>query len=330
VEFDWHGLCSTRVVLGLRPAAAILLLLVAGAPAESATPRRSAASRGTEVEIVNVDLHVTTDITLHVHSLRGRFRPTRPGGVPSLDDTTSYAVEVDAGEVALDEASLNALLNEHVFVGHDAPVKDLQVTIEDGMVKQKGKLDKAIDIPFKTKGTVDVTPDGKIRVHARSIKGFGLPVKGLLKALGIEMDDVIKTEGMHGVTVDENDFIIDPGQALPPPRLVGKITSVRIEGDQIVQTFGSGKIVPLTPRAASANHIYWHGGSLRFGKLTMRDTDLELIDQDPKDPFDFSVARYNDMLVAGYSKNLARLGLRTYLPDFNDLKGRLPPPGRGE
>src|SRR5450432_2837858 len=302
---------------------AVLLLWVSSM--EGAPPAKSAPPRGPEVEIMNVDLHITTDITLHIHSLRGRFRPTRPGGIPSLDDTTSYDVEVDAGEVALDEASLNALLNDHVFVGHDAPIKDLKVTVEDGMVKQKGKLDKAIDIPFKTKGTVDATPDGKIRVHAKSIKGFGLPVKGLLKALGIELDDVIKTEGVHGVTVDDNDFIIDPSQALPPPRLVGKITSVRIEGDQIIQTFGSGKIVPLSPRAASANHIYWHGGNLRFGKLTKRDADLELIDQDPKDPFDFSVARYNDMLVAGYSKTLPRLGLRTYLPDFNDLPSRAHP-----
>jgi hypothetical protein len=65
----------------------------------------------------------------------------------------------------------------------------------------------------------------------------------------------------------------------------------------------------------------------------MRGTDLELIDQDPSDPFDFSVAHYNDMLVAGYSKNLARLGLRTYMPDYNDIKaGRKdaapPPAGR--
>jgi hypothetical protein len=309
-------------MLRTRLAGSLAVLLFWVCAAEGAPPAKSAPPRATEVEIMNVDLHITTDITLHVHSLRGRFRPKGPGGIPSLDDPNSFDVEVDAGEVALDETSLNALLNEHVFVGHDAPVKDLKVTIEDGMVKQKGKLDKAIDIPFKTKGTVDVTPDGKIRVHAKSIKGFGLPVKGLLKALGIEMDDVIKTEGVHGVTVDENDFIIDPSQAMPPPRLVGKITAVRIEGDQIIQTFGSGKIVPLMPRAASANHIYWHGGNLRFGKLTMRDADLELIDQDPKDPFDFSVAHYNDMLVAGYSKNLPRLGLRTYLPDFNDLPVR--------
>lgn len=62
-------------------------------------------------------------------------------------------------------------------------------------------------------------------------------------------------------------------------------------------------------------------GDLRFGKLTMRATDLELIDKDESDPFDFSVAHYNDMLVAGHSKNLPRLGLRTHMPDYNDIKG---------
>ena len=32
------------------------------------------------------------------------------------------------------------------------------------------------------------------------------------------------------------------------------------------------------------------------------------------------MARYNDMLVAGYSKNTPRLGLKTYMPDYDDLK----------
>jgi hypothetical protein len=205
-------------------------------------------------------------------------------------------------------------------VGHDAPVEDLKITIEDGLLKQKGKLDKAIDIPFKTKGTVEATADGKIRIHAKSIKSLGLPVKGLMKVLGIEMDDMLKMEAGHGVTVDDNDFIIDPTEVLPPPKLRGKISAVRIEGDEIIQTFGAGTAPRIRPAAVSRNHIYWRGGTLRFGKLTMRATDLELIDADPKDPFDFSVAHYNDMLVAGYSKNLARLGLRTYMPDYNDIK----------
>ena len=49
---------------------------------------------------------------------------------------------------------------------------------------------------------------------------------------------------------------------------------------------------------------------------------IELIDNDESDPFDFSVAHYNDMLIAGYAKNLPRLGLRSYMPDYNDIKAK--------
>jgi hypothetical protein len=229
-------------------------------------------------------------------------------------------VEVDAGETAIDQAALNTLMNTYVFGDDKPPIKDLDIKVEDGMVKQKGKLDKKIDIPFKVKGAVDVTPDGKLRIHAKSVKSLGLPIKPLMKLFGIEMDDMVKMPPGHGVTVDDNDFIIDPQEMMPPPRMRGHITAVRIEGDEIIQTFGSAAPAPLVA-GLSRNHIYWRRGTLRFGKLTMRDADLELIDQDPSDAFDFSAPRYNDMLIAGYSKNTPRLGLKTYLPDYDDLKG---------
>jgi hypothetical protein len=288
----------------------------------SRPPRRPAKAPmpTVKVEMRNVRLHMTDHVALNVRALLGSFVSTRAGKVPNLDDSGSYVVNVDAGEIAVDEASLNALMNEHVFVGHKPPVKDLQITLEDGLVKQKGTLDKKIDIPFKTKGTVEATPDGKIRIHAKSIKGLGLPVKGLMKVLGIEMDDMLKLEAGHGVTVDENDFIIDPQKMMPPPRMNGQITSVRIDGDEMVEVFGPGAAGSLKPAATSPNHIYWRGGSMRFGKLTMAGTDLELIDQDPSDPFDFSVAHYNDMLVAGYSRNTAARGLKTYMPDYDDMR----------
>jgi hypothetical protein len=49
----------------------------------------------------------------------------------------------------------------------------------------------------------------------------------------------------------------------------------------------------------------------------MTDTDIQLIDDNPNDPFDFSQDRYNDQLVAGYSKNTPRLGLKVYMPDYH-------------
>ena len=302
--------------------AAVLLPMVSNyAPRAYARTRpRSAAPRGVSVDMRNVDLHMTGDVTLRVRSLRGRFVPTRSGGVANLDDSASYVVAVEAGETAIDAASLNAIMNERVFapgpVHGEPPVKGLVLRVEDGMVKQKGKLDKKVDLPFSVKAVVEPTPDGKIRVHSKSIRSvLGLPVKGVMKLLGLEMDDMLKVEPGRGVAVDDNDFIIDPQTMLPPPHLQGRVTAVRIEGNEIVQVFGAG---PAPGRGR--NHIYWRGGSLSFGKLTMRDADLELIDQDPRDPFDFSVDHYNEMLVAGYSKNTPQLGLKTYMPDYDDLK----------
>ena len=74
----------------------------------------------------------------------------------------------------------------------------------------------------------------------------------------------------------------------------------------------------------SRNFIYWRGGQLSFGKLTMTDTDLELVDNDPRDPFDFSVDHWNDQLVAGYSKTTSRRGLKAIVPDYNDLAKQRP------
>jgi hypothetical protein len=64
----------------------------------------------------------------------------------------------------------------------------------------------------------------------------------------------------------------------------------------------------------------WPGGQLSFGKLPVPDPDLELVDDDPGDPFDFAVDPWNDQLVAGYSKTTADRGLRAHMPDFNDLR----------
>jgi hypothetical protein len=66
--------------------------------------------------------------------------------------------------------------------------------------------------------------------------------------------------------------------------------------------------------------MLYRGNVLRFGRLTMHDTDLRLIDDDPRDPFEFSPKEYVKQLVAGYSKNEADGKLRVYMPDFDAVE----------
>ena len=51
------------------------------------------------------------------------------------------------------------------------------------------------------------------------------------------------------------------------------------------------------------------------------------VEKDPGDPFDFSVGRWNEQLVAGYSKITPQRGLKAHMPDYNDLP-RHPPQAR--
>jgi hypothetical protein len=293
-------------------------------PPRTAPP--AASSRGpVRVEMKNVNLHVGDGVVLKIHSLRGALMRTAESRPPFFDDRRSFVMRIDAGEIAMSTASLTALMNNYVFAYRKAPIKGLEITTDEkGRLEQEGVLDKGVDIPFKTKAVLLPNGDGRIRVHAKSIKAAGVPVKGLMGLLGIEMDDMVKLQAGRGIMVDDNDFILDPQWMLPPPRIRGNVTSVRIEGDDVVQVFGAGTAPGrrLCPYAQHRNYMYFRGGHLRFGKLTMADADLALIDQDAKDAFDFDLARYNDQLVAGYSKNMPNRGLKTFMPDADDMAAR--------
>jgi hypothetical protein len=164
-----------------------------------------------------------------------------------------------------------------------------------------------------------------MRIHPTEMKVAHLPVKGLMKLFGLDMAKLINTRKTKGVTVDDNDIILDPALMLPPPQMRGRITAVRVEGDEIVQIFGKER--PDQPAAQPpSNYMAYRGGVLRFGRLTMNNVDMQLIDADPTDPFEFFPDHYNEQLVAGYSKTTASGGLRVYMPDYDKVSKGLTPP----
>jgi hypothetical protein len=282
----------------------------------AATPQGAAP---VSVAFRNVHLHVADGVVLEVHHIEGAMLSTRAGRPPVFDDQRSFTLRIDSGEIAMSPESLSRLLNDYVFAYDGSPLTDIHVSIENGHLKQKGTLRKGVPIPFTIVADVSATPDGRIRVHPTDVKAAGIPSEGLMKMFGLELDDLIESNRSHGLQIVDNDLLLDPSRLLPSPGLSGRLTAVTLERDRIIERFGSGargKLAAAADRRAR-NYMYYRGGSLRFGKLTMSDTDMQLIDADPSDPFDFSPPQYVKQLVAGYSKNTPSGGLRVYMPDFN-------------
>jgi hypothetical protein len=295
-------------------AAALLPLIAAGA-----WVKEGQASPPVEIQMRNVNLHLDNSIILEIRRLRGAMIPTRPAAPVSLDDPRSFVTRINSAEIAISTLTLSKLLNGYVFAYPGAPLKNIVATADHGRIKQKGLVRKGVEVPFEIEGSLDATPEGEIRFHADKIASAGIPIKGLLHLFGSNLSRLVKTKQDRGVTIQGDDIILDPAKMLPPPQISGKITAVHIEGDRIVQTFQSGDAKNLTPPRASASYIYHRGGVLRFGKLTMSDTDLEIVNASPGPWFNFSLPRYNEQLVAGYSKSTEAHGLIVFMPDLLSL-----------
>jgi hypothetical protein len=288
-------------------------------PKEAAQPEAKALD--VQIEMKNVHLHLAKGMVLDVQHLRG-VMVARTGRMPIFDDQRSYVLHILDADIAMSMASLQTLLNDHVLAYDGAPLEKIEVRAEEGNLVMKGKLHKGVDLPFSTKASVGITPDGSLRLHAESLKAAGVPAKGLMKLFGLELDDLVDLKQRRGVDVQDNDIVIAPGAVLPPPEIRGRLTRVAVGGDRLLLIYGAQEKRPaklVLPAPAARNYVYFGSGTIRFGKLTMTDADLQLIDTDPRDPFEFDPARYNSQLVAGYSKNTPQKGLKTYMPDADDL-----------
>ncbi len=304
---------------------------------DAAPPAVLEASEGgaTRAEFRNVDFHMTRDIVLDIHYLDGAMRSVVSGQPVVFDDKSSFVIQIDTARVGLTPSNLDSLMNHYVFAYKDAPLRNLRFQVKDGQLVQSGVLHKVVNIPFVITAALSVTAEGRLRIHPVAIRIFDVDGEGLMKALGIQLQDLLDLRRARGVTVEGNDLLLDPAKLLPPPAISGRVVAARVENGEVVQFFGrdtasdsesdgggsqrstgGDSIAPLD--SSATNFMRFKGGTLRFGKLFMVSADMQIIDADQHDPFDFSIDDYNRQLVAGYSRNTLDGGLKVYMPDLDD------------
>ncbi|HVO63254.1 MAG TPA: hypothetical protein VMT53_20170 [Terriglobales bacterium] len=264
----------------------------------------------------NVFYHYTDRIAVRIFWLDGKVLPTHESAVVVFDDPKSFFIAIQSAKITIAAKTLSETMNDHAFAANDAPLKKIEVTPEAQTLKVTGKLHSKGDVPFETESTISATPDGKIRMHCEKVRAAHLPVKVVMDLLGLDIAKLIDTRKVRGVQTEGDDLILDPEEILPLPRIQGKVSAVQIAGDQLVLVFGEGR--PETP-LRTGNFMSYRGGELRFGKLTMGNSDMDLVDLDPSNPFDFFLDHYREQLSAGYTKITRQFGLRVYMRDYNQL-----------
>jgi hypothetical protein len=269
----------------------------------------------------NVWFYLDETMFLDIHELRGEMQSKEPGLPVNFDDKRTFVMRVDTGKIGMKAASLDKLMNQYIFGYPNPPLRDIHVTIAGKQLVQSGIMHKVVDIPFTM--WADVSADhGLIRIHPTKISICGINGIGLLKAVGMTLQKMLKMPQDRGIRAEKNDLLLDPQRVLPPPQTELHLVGVHTEGDELVQVFDAGRhMAPLVlPKPDEKNVMYFRGGTLRMGKLLMIDADMEVVDLDPGDPFAFFIDRYNDQLVAGFERNTAVYGLIVHMKDWGKLR----------
>jgi hypothetical protein len=325
-----------RVVLG---SAVVLVILVAciawytgvkhsqpavQAPAASTNSNQAAqVSDGTgeltptRMYAHNLMLRKGPDFRIYVRWLSGEMRRTKRNVNPSFDDPESFVLEVQRGIIHANIGDISHYLNIGAIAG--SPLTNISLTGSGNQISLHGTIHKLhIPLPVGLDGTLSPSPDGRIHLHVDRLSVLKLPVKGLLGNFHVSTADLMGKTSIAGIEASQNDLYFDTQKLLPAPHIHGTLTRVRVMNPDIEVMYGDAQ-------NDAARTEQWHnflalkGGTLDFGKLTMHNVDLIMIDASKDAWFDLDLVNYQAQLVNGYTRMTPEAGLEIFMPDLDQL-----------
>lgn len=271
----------------------------------------------------NIFLRVDPEVGVLVKNLEGRLEPKRAGDPIIMDDVRSFVTHVSRADLEIDQENITRLKNKFTFNYADSPIKEITVEFLPGRVRMSGKMKQVIWVPFTMEGTVSPTPDGKIQLVPDSIKVAGISVKSMLDMLRLTTAKLLTVSAERGLQFQGNNAILDPSLLFPPPQMQGRVVAVEVKQRVMRIVFDGGpQRIPFRPAPdpKASNFMHLYGGRVLIMNELQRGAELQMVDMNPSDPFDFYMSDYRRHLKAGYVKVANDQGsLITLMPDYTQL-----------
>jgi hypothetical protein len=220
---------------------------------------------------------------------------------------------MSAGFTALD---LTNFLNANGLA--KSPLKKITISGDGNQIRLRGTLHKIVPLPIEMIGNIAVAPGDRIQIHVTKLSILKIPFKAILGGLYISISDLFHSQGIPGIQVSGNNIFLYTPALLPPPHIRGQLTNVRIVNPDIEEIYGNGQN-EVERVEQWRNFVRLQGGTIDFGKLTMHQVDLTMIDISNDPWFDLDPAHYQEQLVNGYTRMTPQAGLQIFMPDLDEL-----------
>jgi hypothetical protein len=275
----------------------------------------------TQLYAHNIMLRKGAQFRVYIRWIRGQLMRTHRDVNPSLDDTESFTLVIEKGVIRANIGDIGNYLN--AASPTNAPLKDIKIEPDGELLKLHGTVHKIFALPVELTGQLSPATGDRLKFHVTKLTVLKIPLKGLLRSLHVELSDLVPSADVPGVQVSGNDIFFDTEHLLPPPHIRGQITSVQVKTPDLEVVYGNAE-------NDESRLSQWHnflkltGGSLDFGKLTMRNVDLTMIDASQDPWFDLDLVNYQAQLVNGYSRMTPQAGLEIFMPDAEKQSPKSP------
>jgi hypothetical protein len=192
----------------------------------------------------NVRFTVVEDIGFFVKDMVVTLEPRRAGDPVNFDDVDSFVIRLVQGEVLLEGAALSALFNRHVLDYPSPPLTNMQISTSEGRLETRAGLrllpDRpGLEVPARLSGTLTLSNDNRLFYQIDEIDALGIPVAGVLEALGLSLPRLITLE-RDGVSLTDFGLLLNHRTMFPPPQFAGAVSGVRLDAQGLHLKFGNG------------------------------------------------------------------------------------------
>lgn len=284
------------------------------APAPAPTAAKSAP---TEVFAHDLLLRKGSQFRIYIPWFRGDLGRTNPKVVPSFDDLDSFYLDIKAGVIHANIGDIGNFINASGAADH-SPLKGIKLSGDGNQIRLQGTLHKVIPLPVELEGQISAAPGNVIRIHVTKLDVLRVPMKGLLGVFHVQLSDLFNPKGRAGIRVQGNDIYLDTDELLPAPHIRGTLTSVRFVNPDLEAVYGKGER-EVNRVKQWRNFLRLRDGTLDFGKLTMHNVDIIMVDISNDAWFDLDLAHYQEQMVYGYTHMTPQAGLQIFMPDVDEL-----------
>ncbi len=293
---------------------------------ESVKPIQQKSRTGTYLSLDNVNFRFAEKIPVLLKNVNADLIPQTKSGVVNFDDPNSFIISIFKADAYIKAETLETIFKEYIFNYPESVLKLDRIKFLDekeNKIYLNGELKFIIWLDFELEGTLSYTKEKKqILIEANKITAIGLSsAKSLLGLVALNLEKLLPVPDGRGISVKENTIYINPFAIFPPPKMEGEIKSVNLENNQLHIFMDNGKSVPVPPRPIpnAKNYLFLFKGDMKFGKLFMVDTYLQMVDTDEKDDFDFFLEKYFMVLADYGTATLSRdKSVKVTMPDYED------------